>query len=126
MVFLLSFLLLPIILHKPTRDLLPQNSRQDFADWIESHPQILSGYAQRVTDFIPYTREALIFGIQKNVISINKSGYLSINHTFDMSNSDWISSSTPVLCGEKSRLIGRWFAQMGTSSAICRLLGIKF
>ncbi len=64
--FALSFLILPIALHKPTRDHLPGRASTAFVGWLADHGPLLAQLPDRVLRLVPVTREALLFLVQHN------------------------------------------------------------
>jgi len=59
--FELMFLLLPVVLHKPTRECLPSSTRTHFPVWLQRHPEIRIDFANRVKDLIEITKESIFF-----------------------------------------------------------------
>jgi hypothetical protein len=54
------FLILPIVLHKATRELLPSGVVSKFHVWIQRHHHLRVGFADRMQNMVPITREALL------------------------------------------------------------------
>lgn len=67
------FVLLPIVLHPKTRKKLPRSSRTAFSVWItnEDNAGIKVEFAERAKQLTPYVKEALLFSLQNNRLSIN-------------------------------------------------------
>src|SRR4051812_5647594 len=61
MPFELAFLILPLVLHKPSRDLFPQSVRTPFHSWWSENPSLQIGLAERVRAASELTREALMY-----------------------------------------------------------------
>ncbi|MET4023885.1 three component ABC system middle component [Bradyrhizobium sp. S3.2.12] len=72
--FALSFVILPIALHKPTRDQLPGKASTAFVGWLADHGPSLAQLPDRVLRLAPVTREALSFLIQNNATKIADGG----------------------------------------------------
>jgi Family of unknown function (DUF6521) len=70
----LTFLVLPIILHKPTRDQLPKKANATFVGWAAEHGGLLAGLPDRATRLLPVSREALLFLLQNEVMRIQQGG----------------------------------------------------
>lgn len=120
----LSFLILPIVLHKTTRELLPRRITKDLYDWLQENPEVYSDYAGRVRRLAPFAREAIIFGMQRGLIGIEQQGELvSTPHSSPQ--------AATCSCRELSRywevasLVGRWFARTGSVATIYRMWRIK-
>ena len=67
MPFALVFLILPMILHEPTQKALPQNIRKTLTEWFKEQPEEFGKvFMHQVRQFVPCTRESLLFGMQRN------------------------------------------------------------
>lgn len=120
----LAFLVLPIVLHHHTRSSLPERANFRMFDWLERHPQAKSGFANRSRRLVPYAREAIIFGMQKGILTIDELGNL-ISIGTPTQPTSWPDISEPSICRDQARFLGRWFAQLGDAAMIFRLWGIR-
>ena len=68
------FLILPIVLHKSTREKLPSKITTKMHVWVQNNPEVHIHFAEHTRYLIPYTKESLIFGMQANDILISDSG----------------------------------------------------
>jgi hypothetical protein len=59
--FEFAMLVLPIVLHRDTRTKLPRSVATSMLTWVERNPEVRVGFAERVRDLAPFTREALRF-----------------------------------------------------------------
>ncbi|WP_274541243.1 three component ABC system middle component [Methylosinus trichosporium] len=57
--FSLVPLILPICLHKQSREILAPSTRSYFLKLVANHPQLLVGFGGRAQDMLPFTFEAL-------------------------------------------------------------------
>lgn len=122
--YALAFLTLPIILHQTTRKALPDRASTRMFDWLDRHPHLKTGFAGRTKSLVPYTRESIIFGIQKDILAIETEGRLrSVNSPSQPST--WPSTSEASECQERARFLGRWYAQTGDATTIFRLWGVR-
>lgn len=122
--FALTFLVLPIALHKRTRDLLPGRSSAAFVGWIAENKPALAEMPERVIRLIPVTREALLFSLQHHILRFERGGLLSgakrisprvkFKHTTD--DSEEVRRTAAML--------GRWFAAQGSTSSIMQGFGV--
>jgi len=62
--FALSFLVLPIVLHRQTRSSLPASTLTALLPWIQHNRDQLVDFPRRVSGLRGITREALAFGVQ--------------------------------------------------------------
>src|SRR5262245_49158841 len=57
----LSFLILPLVFHRSTRELIPAAVTTRFHVWLQEHPEVRVNFAERTRELAPFTREALLF-----------------------------------------------------------------
>jgi hypothetical protein len=113
----LAFLVLPLVLHRPTRTALPRDTRTHLSTWIRREPVLRAGFPERAASMVPRTREGIRFGLRASVLSID--GANLIGHL----------TAEPSL-GElrqlvrSARLIGRWLAKSDRASTAFALLGV--
>ena len=55
------FLVLPLTLHRPTREALPRRANTALAGWVAEHAALLVDLPERAKRLRPVTREALLF-----------------------------------------------------------------
>lgn len=123
MPYALVFLILPMILHEPTRNTLPLDTRENFFDWFkEQQEEFGRVLAYQICQFVPYTREALIFGMQRSIISVDDDGNI-IQEKKNIHQTQIISDPIISLMNS-SRFLGRWFAKSEHESLIFKTLGI--
>lgn len=124
MPFALSFLILPFVLHKPTRETLPQTARTPLQDWLMEQSQEFSlAFASRTCQLIPYTKESLTFGMQRQILAINQSGGVICGKgKIDFRK---ILGTPTALLIDNSRLLGRWFAKVEHETLVFKMLGIR-
>jgi hypothetical protein len=120
----LVLLVLPIVLHKATRENLPGTTRTRLHVWLQNNPAARINFASRVRQFIPYTREALIFGIQHRVLITDDDGAF-IHGQRRLSTLNWAEDSEPEECRKQAGFVGRWFAQAGEATTIFAMWGIR-
>ncbi len=77
--FALAFFILPIILHKSTREKIP-SSRKTLHAWVEENNQIKISFPQRAKSLNPFTREAIMFLISYNAVSIDDEETLRLEN----------------------------------------------
>jgi len=124
MPYAIAFLILPLALHRSTRESLPKRVTTQLHEWLDTYPQVKTEFAVRTRRLLPYTREAMIFGIQKEVIALTLGGYLLCPGSSTKPNS-WPSNSEPSICLDTGGFLGRWFALTGEASTVFRLWGIR-
>ena len=122
--FSLLYLILPIILHKKTRDNMPQRSSTYFHHWVNENEYLFIDFAGRVKELLPYTKESLMFLLLHNAVEISDNGEIQVNK---------LSKKLPV--GEnveeirtiykKAELLGKWLRLTGNEQTIYMFLKIR-
>lgn len=121
-----SFLVLPFVLHRETRETLPRSSRTSLAVWLAEYPIARGRVASRACLLVQFTKEALIFGGVHGLIRFDGGKLLAVatrkrivNHTLTES-SDEVKS-----CAKRAAFIGKWFAQAGSAATVLALIGVR-
>lgn len=121
-----AFLVLPIVLHRETRESLPKSVATSLAVWLDEHPLVRARMADRARVIVPYTKEAIMFG--------GTHGLLSITGYEVKANPDWKrkvvsglkgTSDEVRACAKRAEFVGRWFAKAGSSRTVMALLGVR-
>ncbi len=122
--FVLTFILLPIVLHKVTRKVLPRDTRKSLHAWLEENPSVKIGFATRCQQMIPFTKEAFAFILKYKAIKLDENGNILINN-FKKKSKNGIEGEEVNECFNKSKFLGRWLAKSGNSQTIYSFWGIK-
>lgn len=120
--YTLIYLILPMILHKSTRERI--SSRTNMVVWLQKNSDVLIGYPARASSLIPFTNEALEFLLEQMIINID-DGKLSILKTIPKSKMSNFTDQEILECIQKAEHVGRWFAQMGAEENIYAAWGVK-
>ena len=124
MPYSLVFLIPPIVLHEQTRLSLPRSTRTKLHSWLHNNPWVKVSFAERTRRLIPYTKEAIIFGVQREIIEFDHQG--NLNHVpRKLSPSRWEADAEAEQCVKKAAFLGRWFAESGDPTTIYPLWGIR-
>jgi hypothetical protein len=120
----LAFLVLPILLHKGTRDQLPRRADVMFVTWAAEHGPALAGLPDRAARLLPVSREALMFLLQNEVMRLHRGGIVAGAKPIRL-------SATPSAVTDETRetrrsagLLGRWFANQGQPASVMQVLGV--
>jgi hypothetical protein len=124
MPFALSYLILPIILHKQTRHALPKNAIALLHPWFQNNGEVRIGFAQRVSQLVPYTKEAIIFGMQAEILTINDGGEF-IPGQRRLASTNWESISEAAECRAKAKILGSWYSKTQDISSIFIMWGVR-
>jgi hypothetical protein len=119
----LSFLVLPLVLHEATRETFPKTTQTKLRVWLKNYPEVRFMFVERTRQLVPYTKESILFGMQKRTISVNEKGNLISKKRLE--NLPWPNQSEPAICREKSKFLGRWFALTGNASTIFIIFGVR-
>jgi hypothetical protein len=120
----LTFLVLPIILHKPTRDQLPKKANATFVGWAAEHGRLLAGLPDRATRLLPVSREALLFLLQNGVMRIQQGGIVVGENPIRLSARPSAVTGETDEARRSAGLLGRWFANQGQATSIMGILGV--
>lgn len=119
-----SFLILPLSLHKPTRDQLPGRANVAFAGWVADKNPLLAELPGRVNRLRPITREALLFAVRHQLLAIEEGGLVPgaspVRLTAKISPTTDDANDARRAAG----MLGRWFANQGTQTAILQGMGV--
>jgi hypothetical protein len=126
MPYSLLFLVLPIVLHRSTREVLPKKIVTKLHIWMQERPEVRVEFSDRTKNLVPYTKEALTFGMQTKIISIDRQGNLSWvkGQLRNISTVSWSKDTETAICYKKAEFVGRWLAQAGEVSTIYTMWGI--
>ncbi len=125
----LCFLVLPFVLHSPTREALPSSIRTTLLAWLQANPEVRLEFAFRVRSITPFTREALRFLIIRELISTD-GGILRVG-TGNLNNARGlqtrITSATEEIadCVVRARFLGRWLALAPDEVTVYNFLGVQ-
>jgi hypothetical protein len=112
----LGFLVLPLVLHRPTRAELPRDTRTHLSTWIRKHPLLRAGFPNRAAAMVPLTREGIRFGLRAGVLDIDGS-------TLRGGETRRPSGELGQLI-RAAALVGRWLATTDQPSTPFTLLGV--
>jgi hypothetical protein len=128
MPFALSFLILPIVLHERTREVLPRSTVTGLLPWIEEHRATLIDFGERARRLVPISREAVSFALAQGTLAIEPaSGGLVVGER----RKSPTERRTPLFtsdardCLERASFLGRWFAAAGTTPTIFGAWGVQ-
>jgi hypothetical protein len=123
MPFPLSFLVLPIVLHRYTRETLPRNITTKMHVWVNNQGEVRVQFPERCKRLTQFTREGIIYGMQGNLFSVNDLGFLiSLDKKIKL---PWNTDTESNECARKAEFVGRWFAQAGEVSTIFHMWGVR-
>jgi hypothetical protein len=121
--FSLAFLVAPIVLHGPTRQVLPRQARSKMALWLEEHPVQRAGLGRRAASLVSPVRAGIRYGLRSGVLALNDA---TLTATKPKVTSDEIILSAEVDdILKRAEYVGGWFALAGSASGIYALWRVK-
>jgi hypothetical protein len=124
--FTLAFMVLPIILHKHTRESLPRTSRTSIPAWFQEHAEARLGFHERLMALQPHTREAMRYGLAFDWIAMGDSGGIrciapeaQINRAIRSLGGDARD------CVVRARFLGKWLGATPSTETTMALWGIR-
>lgn len=121
-----SFLVLPIVLHRETRERLPRTTRTSLAVWLHESPLARSKVVSRARLLVPFTKEALTFGGMHGLIQI-KGGKLHLGLTRRKAINKVLKEASEEVrdCAKRADFVGKWFAEAGSAATVLALMGVR-
>lgn len=121
--FPLVYLVLPLVLHKETRENI--NSRKQLHLWVQQYPQLLIDFPQRATELIPITNEAIELLLQTGKIVLTPNAELETSPTSrSLSKTKYVDSEIKE-CLLKCEHIAKWFEAAGKVENVYIELGVR-
>lgn len=126
MPFALGALILPIVLHRATREALPQTVLTSLHPWIQGHKERLVDFPLRIQRLNPTTREAMMFGMSHKTLEFDASGAIRVGEGYKSVTDKRAPLFTAEAkeCVERAGFVGRWFAAAGTTATIFAAWGV--
>ena len=123
MPFSLTLLILPLCLHKRTRDQIKEARRAYFTKILQEHPEIRVDLAQRARGLLPYTMEAFAYLIACGAIFVDDSGSIGVRKK--TVRKSIVGSQDTKDCQTVARSLGRKLALINDRVTIYSTLGIR-
>jgi len=124
--FVESYLVLPIVLPRNSREALPRTTRTSLAAWMDENPSFQATLAVRSRAMVPFTKDALIFGGTRQFLQISTDA-VHANAQWKRSARSTLRQSSPETqaCLKKAAFLGNWFLETGTANTVMALLGVR-
>lgn len=121
----LAFVVLPLTLHAPTRDLLPGRADATLVTWAAERGPLIADLPDRVLALRPITREAILFLTQHSAVAVTAAGLRRGSHPLKLSAKRPTSTLDAELARRAASLVGRWFAHQSGAAAVLQALGVR-
>jgi len=123
MPFSLTLLILPLCLHKRTRDQIKEARRAYFTKILQEHPEIRVDLAQRSRGLLPYTMEAFAYLMACGAIIVDESGSIVVRK--NTVRKSIVGTQDTKDCQAVARSLGRKLALINDRVTIYSTLGIR-
>lgn len=121
----LAFLLIPLVLHKPTRDDLPTHASSQMQTWIREHPRHLAQLDARVFGMRPFTGLAVRFAVQHGVLTSFDGAIGAGTVKRRPRGHSELESAEVNDCLRAASFLGRWFARQPDTATLLALWGLQ-
>ncbi|MCY3820156.1 MAG: DUF6521 family protein [Gammaproteobacteria bacterium] len=118
------FLVLPLTLHRPTREALPGRANTAFAGWVAEHSALLAELPDRARRLRPVSREALLFALRHQLLALQGGDLIPGAKPVRRSARPTVSTAETTAARSAAALLGRWFAGQHTQTSILHGMGI--
>jgi hypothetical protein len=123
MPFSLSLLVLPLCLHKDSREVIASSPRRYLLKTTEKNQQVMVGFADRVTHMRPFAFEGLGLLMERGCIAIADDG--RVQTVPDKVRKRVDGTDETVSCQKVARIVGREFARIADRVTVYRTFGIR-
>jgi hypothetical protein len=123
MPFSLSLLVLPLCLHKDSREVIADNPRSYLLKTVEKNQQIMVGFANRVTHMLPYAFEGFGLLMERGCIVVTDDARIQTVPKKVRKHVD-VTAET-ISCQKVARLVGKEFARIGDRATVYTTFGIR-
>lgn len=123
MPFSLSLLVLPLCLHKESREVIASRPRSYLLKTAEKNEQLMVGFAERVTDMLPYAFEGFGLLMERGCIAIADDG--RIQAVSNKVRKAVTGTDETVSCQKVARIVGREFARISDRVTVYTTFGIR-
>lgn len=123
MPFSLTLLILPLCLHKRTRDQLKEANRSYLSSILQKHPEIRVDFAQRARGLLPYVMEAFGYLMVCGVITVDDAGAIAVKT--ELIRKSPSGSQDTRDCQTVARSLGKKLALLNDRVTIYTTLGVR-
>jgi len=121
--FSLALLVLPLCLHKDSRDVIAASPRSYLLKTIEKNPQLMVGFSSRASDLMPFTLEAFGLLLERGCFAVSQDGRLKT--VPGKVRKSVTGTSESISCQRVARIIGKEFSRIADRVTVYTTLGIR-
>lgn len=117
----LVFIVVPLVLHRDTRQALPSRTTSHLPNWIAKNPTLHAGFPERAQEMVPHVQEGLRFALREDAVTLNEDGLLT---------GAFPRKSRPAAIGDIAEIVrvagflGRWFSKVDRTSTVYSYFGV--
>jgi len=119
----LTYLVVPLALHKPTREALPRTASAQMAEWTQGHPLVMEGVSQRVRAMRPLVSSGVTFGLRRHVL-VAASGVLEPDKLRKRPPGFSFTDDVEA-CLKQAGFLGRWMARQPDALTALAIWGMR-
>ncbi len=123
MPFSLTLLVLPLCLHKDSREVIATSIRSYLLKITEKNPQVLVGFADRAAAMLPYAFEGFGLLMERGCISVADDGRLQT--VPDKVRKSVTGTDESKSCQRAARFVGKEFARIADRVTVYTTFGVR-
>lgn len=123
MPFSLSLLVLPLCLHKDSREVIAVHSRSYLLKIAEKNPQMQVGFVDRATAMVPYAFEGFGLLMERGCISVADDGCLQT--VPEKVRKTVMGTDETKSCQRVARFVGKEFARISDRVTVYTTFGVR-
>lgn len=122
--YAITFVAVPITLHKATREDLPQSTRTTMASWLAKNPQALVGFAERACSLVSLVKEGILFASSGQMLTVDDARLVAARRPRSMARFELEATEEVKACVKKAEFVGKWLAGSGDYTTAMALWGV--
>lgn len=125
MPFSLSLLVLPLCLHKDSREVIASSPRSYLLKTAGKNQQVMVGFADRSTQMLPYAFEGFGLLMERGCITVAGDGRIRTLPRKVRKAVDGTGTTETVACQKVARIVGKEFARIADRATVYATFGIR-
>ncbi|MDB5356867.1 MAG: hypothetical protein JWN24_3320 [Phycisphaerales bacterium] len=123
MPFSLSLLVLPLCLHKDSREVIADHLRSYLLKTTEKNQQVMVGFADRTAQMLPYAFEGFGLLMERGCIVVADDG--RIQTVPNKVRKTLKGTQETISCQKVARIVGREFARIADRATVYATFGVR-
>jgi len=123
MPFSLSLLVLPLCLHKDSREVIANNLRSYLLKTTEKNQQVMVGFADRAAQMLPYAFDGFGLLMERGCIVVADNG--RIQTVPKKVRKSLKGTQETISCQKVARIVGREFARIADRATVYATFGVR-